>query len=66
MADLVDKLFKISFAFVVGLAVTHPRTWRVELAKVEYRMLKESITAPWGCPSLTKGACEGYDSRHYR
>jgi hypothetical protein len=36
---------------VIGLMVAHPFTWRVELAKLEYRMLKEATrTDNWGNP----------------
>jgi hypothetical protein len=49
MESLIGKLMTIAFAAVMGLVVAHPRTWRVELAKLQYSMLRESIrTDNWG------------------
>ena len=43
MEGLIGKLVPIAVSVVMGLVVTHPRTWRVELAKLQYSMLKEAI-----------------------
>ena len=49
----IDSLFKIAVRFALLLAVVHPMTWRVELAKLEYRMLKEATdTRSWGNVSI--------------
>ena len=47
----IDGLVKIAMGVVIGLMVAHPFTWRVELAKLEYRILKEATrTDNWGNP----------------
>ena len=53
MEGLIGKLMPIAFSVVMGLMVTHPRTCRVELAKLQYSILKEvTRTDNWGDPSL--------------
>ena len=41
MEGSIQKLFSLSFAIVLGMVATHPKTWRVELAKIQYSILKE-------------------------
>lgn len=49
----IEKLMPIAFSVVMGLVVTHPRTWRVELAKLQYSILREAIrTDNWGDPNI--------------
>ncbi len=49
----IDGLIKIAMGVVLGLMIAHPFTWRVELAKLQYRMLKEATdTQSWGNPSI--------------
>ena len=53
MEGLIEKLMPIAFSVVMGLVATHPRTWRVELAKLQYSILKEATrTDNWGDPSI--------------
>lgn len=53
MTALIDKLFPIALATVVGLYLQNPKTWRIELAKLQHSILKEAIrTDNWGCPSI--------------
>jgi hypothetical protein len=53
MEGLIGKLVPIAFSVVMGLVVTYPRTWRVELAKLQYSILREATrTDNWGNPSL--------------
>jgi hypothetical protein len=69
MASLVEKLFPIALATVMGLFVQHPKTWRVELAKLEYSILKEvRRTDNWGSPSIfgKNGRREYRPVRHRR
>ena len=68
MTALIDKLFPIAFAIVVGLYIQHPKTWRVELAKLQHSILKEAIrTDNWGCPSIYgKAGCHKYHPERYR
>ncbi|MCC7440554.1 MAG: hypothetical protein IT285_02910 [Bdellovibrionales bacterium] len=67
MASLVDKLFPIALATVMGLWIQHPKTWRIELAKLEYSILKEvRRTDNWGCPSIFgKSGCREYRPERY-
>ena len=49
METLIGKLMPITMTVVLGMAVTHPSTWRVEIAKLQYSILKEAIkTDNWG------------------
>ncbi len=49
----IDGLIKIAMGIVLGLVVTHPFTWRVELAKLPYWMLHEGLrTDNWGNPLI--------------
>ena len=49
----IDGLMKIAMGNVLGLMLTHPFTWRVELAKLEDRMLREGTrTDNWGNPLI--------------
>jgi hypothetical protein len=62
MESVIEKLLPIAFAVVMGPYIQHPKTWRVELAKLEYSILKEATrTDNWGCPSIfSNGACREY------
>lgn len=49
----IDGPVKIAMGIVIGLMVTHPMTWRVELAKIQHRILKEAVrTDNWGNPLI--------------
>ncbi|OFZ55178.1 MAG: hypothetical protein A2428_11570 [Bdellovibrionales bacterium RIFOXYC1_FULL_54_43] len=61
----MDKLAGIALAIVIGTMATHPVTYRQELLKLQIQIMKE-VRAPWGCPSVTKGACDSYDPKRYR
>jgi hypothetical protein len=65
METIIEKLFPIAMVVVIGLYIQHPKTWRVELLKLEYSILKEvRRTDNWGCPSIfNKNACQGYPAR---
>jgi len=55
MDAFLNKAMAISVAVVFGLYVSHPLTWRVELAKLQYRILRDvSKTSNWGNPSLSR------------
>ena len=59
METLIGKLMPIAITVVMGLMVTHPRTWRVELAKLQYSILKEAIrTDNWGNPNVIFHQCK--------
>jgi len=68
MAALIDKLFPIALATVIGLYLQHPKTWRVELAKLQHSILKETArTTNWGCPSIYgRVGCKEYRPERYR
>jgi hypothetical protein len=65
---LIDKLFPIALATVVGLYLQNPKTWRVELAKLQHGILKEVVrTDNWGCPSIYgKVGCSEYRPERYK
>jgi hypothetical protein len=49
----IEKIIALASVIVAGIMATHPFTWRTELRKLEYSMLKEvSDTRSWGNPSL--------------
>jgi hypothetical protein len=49
----VDKLLTLASVIVAGIMVAHPFTWKLELRKLEYRMLREATdTRSWGNPSI--------------
>ena len=51
MDKVVQLLIPIAVSAVVGLMVRYPTTWRAELTKIQYRMLKDlSRTDNWGNP----------------
>lgn len=55
MEGLIQKCMGIALTTVLGLWLAHPATWRVELAKFQYSILKETIsTQNWGNPSIFK------------
>ena len=55
MAKLIESLIPVAVSVVVGLVITHPLTWRAELAKRQYSILKEiTRTNNWGSPLLWK------------
>ena len=67
MRRIIEAAFPIALAYVVGLYLQHPKTWRIELAKVQYSILKEvRRTDNWGCPSIFKDGCREYDPKRYR
>ena len=68
MSALIDKLFPIALTTVVGLYLQHPKTWRVELAKLQHSILKEVVrTDNWGCPSIYgKSGCYEYRPEWYK
>lgn len=48
-----ENLIKIALAFAIGLAVTHPMTFALELRKIELKILREaSDTRSWGSPDI--------------
>lgn len=49
----IDGLIKIAMGIVLGLMIAHPFTWRGELTKLQYRMLREGTrTDNWGNPLI--------------
>lgn len=53
MENLAEKLMPLAMAAVISLYIQHPLTWRIELAKLQYSILKEvSGTRSWGNPSI--------------
>ena len=53
----------IDFAWIVffGIVVTHPLTFRAELRKVQYAILREvSDTRSWGNPSIFRHGKRGW------
>ncbi len=67
MEGLVNKLMSISVVVVLGLMLQYPKTWKVELAKLQYKILKDvGKTSNWGCPSIWgKKGCGDYDPKRY-
>ncbi|HLE01813.1 MAG TPA: hypothetical protein VJB59_16245 [Bdellovibrionota bacterium] len=65
MENLMDKLLGIALAIVIGTFIRHPLTYRQELLKLQIQIMQE-VHKPWGCPSLSKGACGSYDPKRYR
>lgn len=58
MEALANKLFPIAAAVVFGLMIQHPKTWKIELANLQYAILKEvGRTDNWGCPSIFPDGC---------
>ncbi|MBS1958327.1 MAG: hypothetical protein JST80_02540 [Bdellovibrionales bacterium] len=52
MDKIAEKIVPLAAAFVIGLMTQHPLTWRMELKRVQYSMLRElSRTDNWGTPS---------------
>ena len=41
MEGSIQKLFSMSLMIVLGMVATHPKTWRVKVAKIQYSILKE-------------------------
>ena len=57
MDKVIELLIPIAASAAVALLVRYPTTWRVELAKIQYSMLKGlSRTDNWGNPSLYSGS----------
>ena len=53
MRGVIGAAFPIALAVVMGLYAQRPKTWRVELAQLQYSILKEvRRTDNWGCPSI--------------
>ncbi len=53
MEGLIGKQMPISVSVFMGLILSHPYTWRMELAKFQYSILKEATRVDnWGNPSL--------------
>lgn len=51
----IDKIVAWASVIVAGIMLTHPFSWRMKLAKLEYSMFKEiSDTRSWGNPSIFK------------
>jgi hypothetical protein len=49
----IEKIIALASAVFAGVVATHPLTWRVEVRKLEYSILKEvSDTRSWGTPSF--------------
>ena len=56
MDKVIELIIPIAASAAVALLVRYPATWRVELAKIQYSMLKDlSRTDNWGNPSLYYG-----------
>lgn len=56
MEGLMGKLVPIAMSVVMGLVLTYPRTWRVELAKLQYSILREATrTDNWGSVGIYAG-----------
>jgi hypothetical protein len=68
MNGVLEKAIPLAVAIVMGLYTQHPLTWRTELIKLEYSILKEvKGTSSWGCPSVfDKDACGEYRPERYR
>ena len=66
MDKVIQLLIPIALSAAVGLIARYPTTWRAELAKVQYSMLKNlSRTDNWGNP-LIYGRSGAKKSKVYR
>ena len=51
MEGLVNKAMTIATVVVATMIIRHPMSWRIELAKLQVRMMKDANRS-WGCPSI--------------